>query len=75
MKKLCHVTKLPFFPVFSFDASEQQCGQQPLLPVCQVPRNFSSEVSELQIFSLSFPLIAFSCVFSLVFILDKVSGQ
>lgn len=29
----------------SFDAPEQQCGQQALLPVCEVPGHVGSEVS------------------------------
>lgn len=34
--------------VHSFDASEQQCGQQTLLPVCEVPGHIGPEVSGSQ---------------------------
>lgn len=34
--------------LYSFDAPEQQCGQQTLLPVCEVPGHISPEVSTSQ---------------------------
>lgn len=42
-----HIEHQNFFLIYSFDASEQQCGQQPLLPVCEVLGHTGPEVSDL----------------------------
>lgn len=41
---LCSVFHLWF--LLSFDAPEQQCGQQTVLPVCQVPGHTGTEVCD-----------------------------